>query len=139
LERCFVAVRADRDYGRCDRCHDFEPLQIGLDGNAYCRECLLTAHGKRALPAPPMVVAECGLTTAGLAVSAAALAAWTSTGQWVYWWVSVTASAAAMTALAVVCLTGQHVVPRQRRRTRFTHARRRSLFRRLYRLAGVGV
>lgn len=130
LERCFMTAGAEQKYGQCDRCNDFEPLQTGLDGNMYCRACLLTAHGKRALPAPPMVVAGCGLTVVGLAMSAATLAVWTATGQWVYWWTSVTACATAMIALAVLCLTVQYAVPRQRRRTGLARGSRRNAWRR---------
>ncbi|HUU82825.1 MAG TPA: J domain-containing protein [Phycisphaerae bacterium] len=124
LERGFVAARSDQRHGLCDRCDDFEPLETGLDGNSYCRECLLTARGKRALPAPAPVVAGCGLTMVGLTVSGAALAAWTTSGQSVYWWMSVSACAGAMIALAAVCLTAQGAVTRPVRGMRAGRRRR---------------
>ena len=125
LERHFAAAQARQSMGLCDRCGDFEPLRTGLDGNAYCRTCLLTMDGKRALPPPPIVMATCGLTIAGLIVSTIALSAWVCTGRLMYWSCSVGSCAAAMLALAVTCLQVRyasapepHSAIRGRRRSR---------------------
>jgi len=118
LEREFVARQADGLIGLCERCSDFEPLTTGLDGNRYCRTCVLTERGKRALPAPPMVIAGCGLTVVGLGCSAAALLAWLATDAPVYWWCSIGACLAGMLALVVVCLRAPGAVEFQRRRSR---------------------
>ncbi len=93
---------------RCARCHDPEPLLPGLDGNRYCRTCLLHAEGKRSLPAPPPVVVGCSATAAGLVVSVAWLAAWSVTGWAAYWWMSVGTCLTAMAFMVAVCLTVRH-------------------------------
>jgi uncharacterized protein (DUF983 family) len=125
LERGFGARDAAPDRGHCHRCNDIELLQTGLDGNRYCRRCMLTAQGKRALPAPPVVVVGCGFTLTGLAVSAAALVAWTSTGRLAYWWISVAACLVAMIVLATICLTVRYAVLATARVNGFARPRRR--------------
>ena len=126
LERHFAAAAADGRLGLCDRCGDFEALAAGLDGNAYCRTCLLTAEGKRALPAPPIVIAGCGLTMAGLLASSVAMGTWLVTGLTAYWWCSVACCAAAMAALATLCLRVQYAVQPEPRRRRGRACRRRA-------------
>lgn len=125
LERHFAAAQARQSMGLCDRCGDFEPLRTGLDGNAYCRTCLLTMDGKRALPPPPIVMATCGLTVAGLIVSTIALSVWICTGRLMYWSGSIVSCAVAMLALAITCLQVRyasapepHSAIRGRRRSR---------------------
>jgi hypothetical protein len=117
LERCFAAVETDRIPEACARCGDYETLEMGLDGNAYCETCLLHADGKRALPAPPVTVAGCGLAILGLLVSAVSLGLWTTNGRWLYWGISVAATFGALIALAAVCFTVQYAVQRQPRRS----------------------
>jgi len=122
-------------YGDCRRCGDWESLGVGLDGNAYCRTCLLEAAGKRALPAPPAVMVRLTATTVGLGVSAVALAEYVLGGGGIFGWISVGSSLAAMVVLAAVCLKVQWTSPQgSGRAARAKPSRRR--FRWRHRLPG---
>ncbi len=125
LVRDLRVDQAGRRLERCRRCGDLEAVRTGLDGNSYCRTCLLRAEGKRALPAPPTIVVGCTAILAGLVMSAGLLAGWVSTGRGTYWWAAVGTCAAAMVALVAVCLVIQYAAPPVPRRIRSGGALRR--------------
>ncbi|MCH7813450.1 MAG: hypothetical protein IID40_05455 [Planctomycetes bacterium] len=124
LQLSLTADRTGQNLEYCARCGDLEPVWGGLDGNAYCRTCLLTARGKRALPAPPEVLVGCGVASAILMGAMACLVAWLWTERQAYWWLTMGGGAATILSLLLICMMAPgaavpgHPQPRTRRRHR---------------------
>jgi uncharacterized protein (DUF983 family) len=118
LERGDWLARSSERVGYCSRCGDLEALSTGLDGNPYCRTCLTKAEGKRALPAPPMIVVSFTATLIGLLAASVLLAAWVATTWQPYWWAAVATCGLAVVAMVAVCLVVQYAAPSVPRRIR---------------------
>jgi hypothetical protein len=125
LERHLRAEHDGHGLHCCARCGELGTMRRGLDGNHYCRTCLLRVEGKRALPGPPVVIVGLGVTSFGLAASAGLLGAWATTGWMPGWWLAVGVCAAALGLMAAICVRVQYAAESQPRRIRATGARRR--------------
>lgn len=104
LKLTLAADLTGQSLAYCARCGDLEPVWGGLDGNAYCRDCLLSAEGKRALPAPPDVLVRCDLAAATLMGAVACLVAWIWTEHQVYWWLTMGQGAVTIVLLLLICM-----------------------------------
>ena len=88
----------------CSRCRAHDRLQRGLDGNMYCRACLLMGSSCRALPAPPVVIVGGGLAAGLLLASTLLLVAWSATAQVAYWAAAMGLTLTSLAVLSVVCI-----------------------------------
>ncbi len=100
--------------GECAKCGREAALHLGLDRNAYCRDCLLTIDGRRGLPAPPIVFATFGLAMAALLGSCVALAIFIYTGRAIFGWVSLALSAFAFVFIAFTAIVVGRVDTRKK-------------------------
>ncbi|MCP4248592.1 MAG: J domain-containing protein [bacterium] len=125
LKLTMAADRTGQRLEHCARCGDLEPVWGGLDGNAYCRTCILTARGKRVLPEPPEVLVRCGVASAILIGTVACLVAWLWTEHQAYWWLTIGGCTATILSLLLICMIapGAALPGRQRPRTRRQHDR----------------
>ena len=128
LQLSLTADRTGQRLEYCARCGDLEPVWGGLDGNAYCRTCLLTARGKRALPEPAEVLVRCGIASAILIGAGACLVAWLWTERQVYWWLTMGGCMATILSLLLICIVapGAAAPGHPQPRTRRHHGRRRA-------------
>lgn len=113
IERDHERKAADGIIGACFRCRTWGQIKKGLDGLEYCKVCILDEKGRRLLPGPPLVIAECTITLVLLAAAITCLARYFSTHHNTWVVASLILNGLALGSLIALCVTIQHTATRQ--------------------------
>jgi hypothetical protein len=117
LERHLHAGGPTDALGICRQCRRRPAWRRGLDRNAYCRDCLVYAGGRRLLPGPPAVVVRCIISILANAVACVCLLMFLATQRPVWGITGLVAGVAGLVALAITAIAiGEVVSPRRSRR-----------------------
>ncbi len=102
------------EVGLCSRCGQYAALLAGIDRNLYCYRCLTSIFRPPRLPAPPIIVATCGVTIVMLLIGSVMLGLFWMTRGVAYAAAAFACGAAALVSLAVTAVTIGYTIRRRR-------------------------